>query len=218
MSGRTAAGALLLAAIVALFPLAAAGAPPVRQVGVSTAAGQVRITSGLRDVFVAGVRDKMRSGLPTRVLIQVTLERQGRKKALTYWARNVEVTYDLWEENYSIVIEDDRGRRRARVATHEEAIGIAATLWRVPVAGVAGLAPGLYRLRVLAETNPVSKEMVENIRRWLARSSTGGGGSASAESRTNFFGSFVGVFVDRRIGEADKSVAFVSQWFELGER
>ncbi|HUT78059.1 MAG TPA: DUF4390 domain-containing protein [Polyangia bacterium] len=218
MSGRTAAGALLLASVLVLFPLAASGAPPVRQVGVSIDAGQARITSGLRDVFSAEVRDKLRSGLPTRVLIQVTLERQGRKKAVTYWARNVEVTYDLWEENFSIVIEDDRGRRRARVASVEEAVGIASTLWRVPVAGTAGLEPGLYRLRVLAETNPVSMEMVENIRRWLARSSTGGSGSASAESRTNFFGSFVGVFVDRRIGEADKSVAFVSQWFELGKR
>jgi hypothetical protein len=217
MSGRTAAGALLLAAF-ALLPLVAAGAPPVRQVGVSTAAGQVRITSGLRDVFSAEVRDKMRSGLPTRVLIQLTLERQGRKKAVAYWARNVEVTYDLWEENFSIVIEDDRGRRRARVASLEEAVGIASTLWRVPVTGGAGLEPGPYRLRVLAEANPVSKEMVENIRRWLARSSAGGGGSASAESRTNFFGSFVGVFVDRKIGEADKRVSFVSQWFELGKR
>jgi hypothetical protein len=217
MRGR-AALAWLLASALALVPLVALARSPLRRVGVSISSGQIRITSGLSDVLSVDVRDKMRSGLPTRVLIQVTLERQGKKKALAYWARNVEVTYDLWEENFSIVIEDDNGRRRARVATLDEAIGIAGTLWRVPVAEIRGLEPGSYRVRVLAEANPVSKEMVENIRRWLTRSSSGGSGSASAESRTNFFGSFVGVFVDRRIGEADKSVAFVSQWFEVGAR
>lgn len=216
MTGRSALGALLAAAVILAPPAARAGDPPQRRVGVSLASGQVRITSGIRDVLGGAEREKMRSGLPTRVLIQVKLEREGRKKAVAYWARNVEVTYDLWEENFAVVIEDDRGRRRARVANLEEAIGVAGTLWRVPVADIRGIEAGNYRVRVLAEANPVSKEMVENIRRWLARSSSGGSGSASAESRSNFFGSFVGVFVDRHIGEAERSVAFVSQWFRVG--
>jgi len=218
MNRRPAAGALLAIAFV-LAPLAASGGPPVRKVGVAIdTAGQVRITSGLRDVFSPAVREKMRSGLPTRILIQMTIERQGSRRALTYWARNVEVTYDLWEENFSIIVEDERGRRRARVKAVDEAIDIAGTVWRVPVGGDAILDPGIYRVRVLAEANPVSGEMVENIRRWLARSSASSSGSASAESRSNFFGSFVGVFVDRRIGQADKRVSFVSQWFEVGPR
>ena len=57
-----------------------------------------------------------------------------------------------------------------------------------------------------------STDAAENIRRWLSRPSGGQG----SEARSNFFGSFVGIFVDRRIGEADKSVAFVSQWFQVG--
>jgi hypothetical protein len=215
-TGRAASGLLALALL--LLSPGAGAEPPVRQVGASTEGGQVRITSGLRDVFSAEVREKMRSGLPTRVVVQLSLERQGRKKAVAYWARDVEVTYDLWEENFQVVIEDDQGRRRTRVRTLDEAINICGTLWRVPVGPVAALEPGTYRVRVLAEANPVSKEMIENIRRWLARSSAAPSGSASAESRTNFFGSFVGVFVDRKIGEADKSVGFVSQWFDVGPR
>jgi hypothetical protein len=202
---------LLLAAAMLIATVAAAG-PHKRRVGMSIVGDTIRTSFSYRDVFTKKVRKKLDSGLPVRIVVQLALERKGKDKPYSYWARSVEIVYDLWEEDYVLTMEDDRGRRRTRVDTVEEAINVAGVLWRVRAARTPRLKPGTYRFRVLAEANPVSKEMVENIRRWLSRPSGGQG----SEARSNFFGSFVGIFVDRRIGEADKSVAFVSQWFQVG--
>lgn len=203
----------LLLVMAALLAGAVALAGPVqRRVGLSTSGTTIRASFSYRDVFTKQVRKKLGSGLPVRVVVQLALERKGKDRPYSYWARSVEVVYDLWEEDYVVTMEDDRGRRRTRVATLEEAVNVCGVLWRVRAASTEALKPGIYRFRVLAEVNPVSKEMVENIRRWLSRPAGGQG----SEARSNFFGSFVGIFVDRRIGEADKSVAFVSQWFQVG--
>ncbi|MDD5307951.1 MAG: DUF4390 domain-containing protein [Deltaproteobacteria bacterium] len=202
--------AALLVACLAPRP-AAADDPPLRTLGIGVSDAGLRATFGFRDVFSPSIRDRLRSGLPTRIVLQISLEREGKGKPVAYFAQTSQIVYDLWEEAFYVAIEDERGRRRARAESLERALDLAGVLRRVKVASLAGLEPGNYRLRVLAEVNPVSAEMVENIRRWLARPEGAGSGSGQG----NFFGSFVGIFVDRNIGEADKSVVFISQWFEI---
>lgn len=218
MSARRRSGyrafALVLAMAFVLVSLATHAKPRTRKVGIHITRTDVRATFSYRDVFSKSVREKLTSGLPTRILAQVALQSKNKKKPITYWARAIEIVYDLWEEDFVITVEDNRGRRRTRVKTADEATRVAGVLWRTPVANVKGLTPGTYRLQFVAEANPVSKEMVENIRRWLSRPSGGHG----SETRSNFFGSFVGSFVDRNIGKADKTVSFVSQWFEVKGR
>jgi hypothetical protein len=141
----------------------------------------------------------------------VFLEYKG--KPVAFWARTTSIVYDLWEEVFIVTDEDNRGRRKAKAKSVAEAINLAGVLWHSPVANIRGMAPGKYRLHVNVEVNPVSKKMVENIRRWLSRPSAGAGGS---EARSNFFGSFVGIFVDRRIGKADYGLSVYSQHFLLG--
>jgi hypothetical protein len=206
------ATALIVALAIGLMPLISHSKPPKRKVGVDAASNAVRATVSYRDVFNKKVREKLTSGLPTRVLVQVALESKKKGKPVAYWARAIEIVYDLWEEDYVITVEDSRGKRRTRVKTLSEAVNVAGILWRTKIASQQGIKPGLYRLRFVAEVNPVSKEMVDNIRRWLSKPS----GARGSEARTNFFGSFVGAFVDREIGKADKTVGFVSQWFQLG--
>jgi hypothetical protein len=206
--------ALLMALAIGLLPLASHSKAPRRRVGVNVSSTALRATFSYRDAFTKKVRKKLTSGLPTRVLVQVALESKDKGKPVSYWARTIEIVYDLWEEDFVITMKDNRGRRRTRVKTVDEMINLAGVLWSTRIAKTRGLEPGLYRLRFMAEVNPVSKEMVENIRRWLSRPSGGHG----SETRSNFFGSFVGAFVDRKIGKADKTVGFVSQWFEVGAR
>ncbi len=203
--------ALIAAAFLGGFPPPAMAKKGKRTVGIRFDATALKTTFSYKDVFTDKVRKELKSGLPTRLLIQIAVKKK-RGKSVRYWAQSVEIVYDLWEENFSITVKDPHGRRRTRVKTVDEVINLTGILWRVPVAQRSGLKPGSYRLQVLAEVNPVSEEMVRNIQRWLARPSSGHGGS---EARTNFFGSFVGRFIDRKIGKADKTVAFVSQWFEL---
>ena len=148
------------------------------------------------------------------MVLQVNLEEKGKSRPISYFVQTCTIVYDLWEEVYLVTVEDDHGKRHAKVSTKKEAVDLATTVSNQQVARIDTSTHATYRVHALIEVNPVSKEMVENIRKWLSRPMPGKGG---VEQQTNFFGSFVGIFVDRRIGQADKSVSFVSQWFELGK-
>lgn len=209
---------LFVLSLAALFIAAphtaqAADPGPTRTLGVAAHDGKLLLTCDYRDVFSRQVQAKLTSGLPTRLVFQLELQSKSGK-AVAGWARSAEIVYDLWEEVYQVTVEDERGRRRATLRSAAEAMAAAGRLVRDRVATVSGLPSGDYRLHIVVEINPVSRRMVENIRRWLARPPAG---KSSDPSQGNFFGSFVGTFVDRRIGEADHSVEFVSQWFHLGQ-
>jgi hypothetical protein len=186
---------------------------PQRKIDVAAAGGRLLTSFSFNDAFTAGVRKKLTSGLPTRIVVQIGIERKDSKKPVGFWAREVDIVYDLWEEVYLVTVNDNRSKRSARAPNVAEAIALAGQISGAELAQVSAHKPGTYRLRVLVEVNPVSKEMVENIRRWLARSP---GSKSTPAGSTNFFGSFVGIFVDRRIGEADHSSTFVSQDFQWG--
>ncbi len=218
-SGRPAAAcalAVLAAALSVAAPAARADDPelPQRRVGLLISGDVLQTTFSYRDAFTPQVLKKMTSGLPTRLLVHVAIEPAKGGEPVTYWARSAEIVYDLWEEEFAITVSDVQGKRRTRVATIDQAVEATGILWRAPVSDVGDLEPGLYRLRVVVEINPVSEEMVRNIQRWISHPK---GGRGDSEARTNFFGAFVGHFVDRGIGRAEHVVGFVSQWFKLGQ-
>lgn len=222
-AGGRARAFLVAAALLAALSAAPAGGPRAddpeigfreRRLGLRVEGGVLRATFSYRDAFAPQIRRKMTSGLPTRLLLHCTVESARSAKPVSYWARSAEIVYDLWEEKFAISVSDPAGKRRTRVATAEQAIDATGILWREPVADVSGVRPGAYRLRAVAEVNPVSEEMVRNIQRWIARPR---GVQGDNEARTNFFGAFVGRFVDRGIGQAERIVGILSQPIELGE-
>jgi hypothetical protein len=221
MTGSRTRSACALAVFAAALSIASPGARaddpeasfPQRRVGLLIAGDSLQATFSYRDVFTPQIRKKMTSGLPTRLLVHVAVEPSTGGEPVAYWARSAEIVYDLWDEEFAITVSDMQGKRRTRVATLEQAIEATAILWRAPVTEIGSLEPGMYRLRVIVEVNPVSEEMVRNIQRWISRPK---GGRGDSEPRTNFFGAFVGHFVDRGIGRAERVVGFVSQWFKLG--
>jgi hypothetical protein len=205
--------AFLAACALSLAAGAALGQKPVlRRMGIHVLGNQLTATFNYQDVFKKAIREKLKSGLPIRIVAQVFLEYQG--KPVAFWSRSTAIVYDLWEEAFIVTDEDSRGKRKAKVKSAAEAIGLASIMWRSPVADIRGLAPGVYRLNVNVEVNPVSKEMVEKIRGWLAQPA---GGRNGVDAQTNFFGSFVSIFVDRHIGQADSSLSVFSQQFGLGK-
>ena len=70
------------------------------------------------------------------------------------------------------------------------------------------LSPGIaYRIRVRADLNPISEDLLLNLRRWLSPSR--GRGRAG----DNFFGSFISVFVNPRIDDSERMLQVTSQRF-----
>ncbi len=180
---------------------------PIRKVGHQLQDGRLMVTFGYRDVFTSGVQEKLKSGLPTRLVVQLVIEDE-KGRQVSYWARTVHVVYDLWEEHFVITVNDSGGKRATRLKTIRDVMKTAGVIWRTPVA--SHLPPGKYRIKAVVEANPVSEKMVRNIQRWISRPS---GGFRDAGS-SSYFGSFVGYFVDRNIARAEKTIRFISQWLE----
>ena len=117
------------------------------------------------------------------------------------------MTYDLWDEVFHVHIEDERQSKWYDATSRNDAIRLC-TVVRDTKLDVGGLPSGRYVVAVVAELNPVSTAMLEGLRAWLRVPSTTGEGQS-------FFGSFVAIFINRRMGEADRTIRFRSSPFDL---
>ncbi|HVV16947.1 MAG TPA: hypothetical protein VHH90_07060 [Polyangia bacterium] len=210
---RAAAVALLL---VAAWAGVARGdeALPVRRIGVAVDRGQLVVSVGLQDLFGEVERQRLKSGFSTRILVRAALEdaATGGAVALSVW--RAEILYDLWDEKFALrTAANASPEQRGLAATPDEAIVRTAVLVDFPVAQVARLpANGRYVVAVRGDLNPISEDLLVEVRRWLVQPSRGQRRLGAGDS---FFGSFVSIFVNPRIEDSERQVRFVSQPFAL---
>jgi hypothetical protein len=175
--------------------------------------GQVPLLSfSANDFVTAQVADKLGSGLPQRVLTRVYAYPEGGEQPIAVAAMSCRVVYDLWEGVYrlqlqtdntdrSLIVADLAGVKHGCLDVRSLALGDAATFTRLHGRRIYFAA--------LIELNPLSPDTVQRIRRWLSKS---GSGQLRGDA---FFGSFVSVFVSRRMGSAEHSLAFRSAVFSV---
>jgi hypothetical protein len=201
--------ALPLAVLVARS--ARAAALPVRTTGLTRRNGKLLISVGVPDIIQPASAAHLTSGFATSVLIRVALFREGQRDPLVQNFRLADIVYDLWDEKFRVRRTDAHGGGDLRDAgTPEEAIHLATDLVQFPVADLSLLKPGgWYRLSFSTDLNPLSPDVVADLRRWLARP-PGQGRLAPGDS---FFGSFVSIFVNPHIEDSERRIQFISQSF-----
>ncbi|MFK7986252.1 MAG: hypothetical protein AB8I08_09485 [Sandaracinaceae bacterium] len=197
---------LLFFAMASLPAGADAQDVPTRQMGVSWSGRVPSVHFSALDLADRAVRRKLESGLP-QTLVMRLFAYGSEGQALGVTARSCRVTYDLWEEVYRIELADARGDRSETVTALDDVLSRCLVADRVSVGRASDYA-GVRRVyfAVLLELNPLSPDTVHRLRRWLARPA--GGGRVGGEA---FFGSFVSLFVNRRIGSAERVLRFRSQ-------
>jgi hypothetical protein len=98
--------------------------------------------------------------------------------------------------------------------TVDEAVWRAAALVDFPIIEASRLRPGeRYTLAVRGDLNPISEDLLVEVRRWLVQPARGQRRLGTGDS---FFGSFVSIFVNPRIEDSERQVRFVSQPFTFG--
>lgn len=208
----------LLLACLAL-PAAVRAEPVELKVGRYVARGQwIELSVGFREMSDATFRRRLRSGFATTVLMRLYLYRAGgngtgRGRALAVISRSLRVLYDLWEGQFVLQI-DDPGLPTRTVRTTQESrvIDLLTSIWRFPLVDVKALAPGsAYVVAGLVEVNPMSREVLTEVRRWLRKPQSRQRGGTGE----NFFGSFVSIFVNDKIRRAEKVFRFRTQPFVL---
>ncbi len=168
------------------------------------------LSTSVTSVFDVAAYDRLEEGIPATVVIRLWVYPRGSKRPIAYQISKREIVYDLWDEVYQVaIISPTTGSRVYTVKYRAEALTLTTGLEQLPIADTSQLAYDThYVVAVVAELNPVSAETLAEVRRWLSDGAGGGldrGGS--------FFGSFVSVFVNLKIPEADRVVRQQSQPF-----
>jgi hypothetical protein len=192
-----------------------AAPPAVRATGIARKADKLVVSVGLQDLFGPRDVERLLSGFSTRVLIRAALLRDGSgEEPVAQATRLAEIVYDLWDEKLRVRFSTGKpGETETQVvATAKGAVDLATSLVGFPLVEIGRIEPSVsYRVSLRADLNPISEELVSNMRRWLSRPS-GRGRSGSGDS---FFGSFVSVFVNPRVDDSERLLQVVSQSFVL---
>ncbi len=206
---------LVLALLVWLGPttvLAQAQANvPVRAMSVSFA-GVPTLGFSARDFLDASVAKKLQSGLPQTLTTRVYAYPEHGREPLAVSAISCRVIYDLWEGAYRIERQSERGDRTLTAKSLDGVVQLCLDMPKLVLGKDASFdaqrGKHIY-FGVLVELNPMSQDTVQRIRRWLARP---GGNQLEGNA---FFGSFVSIFVTRKMGGADKTLSFRSALFSV---
>ena len=163
------------------------------------------VTTTISKLFDSAAYAALDSGFSATVEIQLWVYPKGSTQPIAYARLVRSVVYDLWDEIYTLRV----GERTLRVKQKSEALKELYSLDDVPVAKLSDMPyDAIYSLAIRADLNPVSKETLAEVRRWLSQG-TGGGIDHSGA----FFGSFVSVFVNPKIPESDRVLRLRSQPF-----
>jgi hypothetical protein len=178
---------------------------PVRTAGFSWDKGVLRTSFGVRDALDADVAKKLSSGITTTIAIRAYVFRDGADTPIALAVRTCKVVYDVWDEVFRVRISGPGEDKNVAVLSVDAVARQCVDIKDLPVldsknVSVQGRA---HFVGVITEVNPVSRETLEQMRRWVSRPA----GSTGIGPGDALFGSFVGLFV-RHLGVSDKTVRF----------
>ena len=183
------------------------GALPQRQANYAWDNDLLRASFSYRDVLDAALMKKLSSGLPMVIAMRAYVYREGADIPVALTTRLCRVVYDLWDEVFRVhVTEKERGERDQAVLL-DSALRLC-TEARDLAVGPRSLIPAGqgYFLGVVVDVNPVSADVVEQMKRWMSRPT----GSTEIGPADALFGNFVQLFV-RQIATSDKTLTFRTQ-------
>jgi len=197
-----------LLAPVLLLAASVAAAADVRPMRFAENEHDLLVSGSFTDVFDADLLEQMASGFAQTVYVRVYLWRAGASEPIWLTTATYRVVYAVWDEVYVVRLRDPAGERNLRFASRAEALKAVTTFHELPLAPLSVVVPGkTHWVDIVVDVNPVTPELLAEVRRWLSRPRGALAGDAS------FFGSFVSVFVNPRIASSDRTLRFRSQDF-----
>ncbi len=180
---------------------------PPRQANYAWDKDLLRASFSYRDVLQdPGLVKKLSSGLPMVIAMRAYLYRKGDDAPVALAPRVCRVVYDLWDEVFKVHVSEPE-RERDQAAVLDGVLRLCTEARDLPIVRGGLLDAGQsYFLGVVVDVNPVSQEIVDQMRRWMSRP-TGSTGIGPSDA---LFGSFVQLFV-RQIATSDATLTFRTQ-------
>lgn len=172
--------------------------------------GDLLYTSvSLAKLFDRAAYEALDTGFVSTVVVRMWVYPRRSTSPVSFQLVQRQLLYNLWDEVFELRFDDPGSRRVFKEKRMAEALKRLTSLDDIPIARLGDLPPGdVFQLAVEVELNPVSKETLAQVRRWLSQGTGGGLDRGGA-----FFGSFVSVFVNPKIAEADRVLRIRSQPF-----
>ena len=168
------------------------------------------VTTAFTELLDRKAYERLKSGFATTIVARIYVFRKDKELPVSMAMASLRAVYDLWDEVYVVRIDGPQGRVTSRYKSQADALRALTSFEECPIAPLADIPQGpLHYMAMVVELNPVSKELLAEMRRWLTRSS----GSARLDRSSSFFGSFVSVFVNPKLPEADRILKYRSQPF-----
>jgi len=162
-------------------------------------------TAPLTKLFDNAAYDALDDGPASTVVIRIWIVPQGSDQPIASVLSRRQVSYEPWDEIFYLDID----RKKYKEKRKADALKRLTAIDDLAVARLSSLPyDQIFLLAMQIELNPVSKETLAEVRRWLSQGTGGGLDRGGA-----FFGSFVSVFVNPKIPEADRVLRIQSQPF-----
>lgn len=143
---------------------------------------------------------KMRSGLTQRLLYRVLIKESPGGRTVAVSLRYCAVTFDLWEEAWTVECSTRSGTKRVTVGRYPQLLRQVAALNDLPFPDGAKIsAARRYHLEVQVQLNPISRKLLEKVKLWLRQSEKG-------SQFSGYMGSMLSLFVDKSVGGSDLTV------------
>jgi len=164
------------------------------------------VTTSIGKLFDFEAFQGLKSGFASTVAIQIWVYPKDSREPIAITTLVRSAVWDIWDEIYTV--KTCKTCPAQKVKSPAEALKLLTSVEDFPVAKLADIPyDDIYYLALRADLNPVSKETLTEVRRWLSQSSGG------IDRGGVFFGSFVSAFVNPKIAPADRVLRVQSQPF-----
>ncbi len=214
--GRLASGVALLVTALATAARADDEAPPppppklpARAATYAWDKNLLRASFAYRDAIDDEAKKRLSSGIPTVIVLRAYVFEDGGENPVALTAKSCRVAFDPWDEVFRIQLTQPGGDSTVVSPTIEGVLRRCAEAQKLAVIDRGRLKiGGTYLLQGIVEVNPVSKEILDRIKKWVSRPT----GATTIGAGDALFGSFVGLFA-ARIGGADRELKFKTPTF-----
>lgn len=164
------------------------------------------VSVDFNDAIDRNIRGKLTRGLPTTIVVTGAIYLPGNPAAVSTTAQTCKVTWLVWDEVYQVEITRPDYTKIDSTLTVEGVLKRCAKADSLPVATSNQVSPGTpVYMNAKVQVNPVSKEVVDKIKKWVSRPS----GTGTAAPGDALFSTFTGLFL-QRIGDADSELKFTT--------
>lgn len=163
--------------------------PAPLNVRIAQSAGRATVSFDVTGAFTESFRRKLNGGLTSRVLIEMELF-DPNNSSVAATVRACQLRLDVWDDVIFTGVTDEDKSRRKTFAIVDEALKYCGIVDGAPIADLPLLTePRGYRLMVRVALNPVSPEVLDRTREFMANPRGTAGGRPRA-----FFGAVAKLF------------------------